>query len=265
MSTGRFVWHDLITSDAAGAKAFYTELLGWSYTPWTGPEGEAAPPDAPPYDMVMAAGSQMPQGGIMAAQAGAPTHWLGHVSLPGVDEVAARAVAGGGRIYFGPNDIPGVGRNVVLGDPAGAAFSVITFAGEGMPAPGPGQPEGSFVWDELTTTDVEGAKTFYAAVTGWSAENWDGGDTPYAMFKAGDDNAGGLMARPDGMQAPPLWLGYVWVADAAATAARAKELGGAVHAGPFTVPTIGEIAIIGDPQGAALGIIQPDPAGMGAS
>ena len=85
------------------------------------------------------------------------------------------------------------------------------------------------------------------------------------MFKAGDDNAGGLMARSDGVQAPPMWLAYVWVEDAAATAARAKELGGEVYAGPFTVPTIGEVAIIGDPQGAALGLIQPGPAGMGAS
>ena len=53
------------------------------------------------------------------------------------------------------------------------------------------------------------------------------------------------------------------VDDLAATLAKAKELGGAVYAGPFTVPTIGQIGVIGDPQGAALGLIQPDLSGMG--
>ena len=47
------------------------------------------------------------------------------------------------------------------------------------------------------------------------------------------------------------------------TMALLAELGGAVHSPPFAVPGVGEIAIIGDPQGAALGLIQPDMSGGG--
>lgn len=131
MSSGRFVWHDLITSDVDGARLFYSELLGWTYPVWTGEQGNPAAEGSPEYPMILAAGAPMPQGGIMAAQQpGVPPHWLGHISLPGVDDVAARAQAAGGSVLFGPFDIPGVGRNALIADPQGAAFGVMTFAGE---------------------------------------------------------------------------------------------------------------------------------------
>ena len=265
MSTGRFIWHDLVTPDVEGAKAFYAELLGWTYANFTGPDGAPAPADMPPYPMITPAGAAMAQGGIMAPQLpGVPPHWIGHVALPAVDDVAARATASGGSVVMGPFDIPGVGRNALIADPVGAHFGVITFAGEGMPLPEGDRPVGSFVWDELVTTDVEGAKGFYGAVTGWDAQDWDG-PVPYAMFTTGNAQAGGLMARPPEMQAPPAWITYVNVDDIAATVTKALTLGGAVYAGPFPVPTIGQIAVIGDPQGAALGLIQPDMAGSGDS
>lgn len=264
-SSGRFVWHDLVTSDVEGAKAFYGALLGWSYVPFTGPDGEPVPGDMPEYPMIEAAGAAMAQGGIMAAQQpGVPPHWIGHVALPGADDVAARAAGAGGTVLFGPFDIPLVGRNVLLADPQGAAFGVIAFAGEGMPAPEGALPAGSFVWDELIVDDVEAAKAFYAATTGWGAQAWPGGELPYTLFTVGEQQAAGLMERPADMPMPPCWLAYVTVDDLAATAARVAELGGTVHAPPFSVPGVGEIAVIGDPQGAVLGLIQPDMSGGGA-
>lgn len=263
-STGRFIWHDLITSDVEGAKAFYGALLGWSYAYWTAEQGNPAPEGSPEYPMIVA-GDRMPQGGMMTAQMpGIPPHWIGHVITDDADALAERATAAGGRILFGPFDIPGVGRNVLVGDPAGAALGFICFAGEPMAPPEFPVPAGSFVWDELVTTDVDGAKAFYAAVTGWGARDWDGG-VPYSLFQVGEQDAAGLMARPPEMQAPPAWIAYVNVDDIAATVAQVKELGGMVHAGPFPVPSIGQIAVIGDPQGAVLGLLQPDMSGGGAA
>ena len=56
---------------------------------------------------------------------------------------------------------------------------------------------------------------------------------------------------------PPNWFNYVTVADADAAAARARELGGAVHAGPFDVMENGRMAVIADPTGAMFGVWQP--------
>ena len=55
---------------------------------------------------------------------------------------------------------------------------------------------------------------------------------------------------------PPNWFSYITVADADATSARAKELGGSIHAGPFDVMTQGRMAVIADPAGAMFGVWQ---------
>ncbi len=61
-----------------------------------------------------------------------------------------------------------------------------------MPAPG------TFHWNELTTTDLEGAKAFYEKAIGWEFESMtmaDGG--PYEMQKFYGAPASGLMEQPD--------------------------------------------------------------------
>ena len=57
--------------------------------------------------------------------------------------------------------------------------------------------------------------------------------------------------------APPVWMSYVTVADADATAARATELGGQIYNGPFDVLTAGRMVVLADPQGAVLSVWQP--------
>jgi predicted enzyme related to lactoylglutathione lyase len=56
---------------------------------------------------------------------------------------------------------------------------------------------------------------------------------------------------------PPAWSNYVSVADADATAARAREAGGNLLAEPMDVMDLGRMAIFADPSGAVLGIWQP--------
>ncbi len=38
-STGRFCWHELVTSDLDAATKFYEELLGWSFRDNPSPAG----------------------------------------------------------------------------------------------------------------------------------------------------------------------------------------------------------------------------------
>jgi predicted enzyme related to lactoylglutathione lyase len=60
-------------------------------------------------------------------------------------------------------------------------------------------------------------------------------------------------AKAGGM--PPNWGSYVTVADVDATARTAVELGGKVVHGPQDIPGVGRMAVIVDPQGAALSVI----------
>ena len=116
---------------------------------------------------------------------------------------------------------------------------------------GPGQ----FSWNELLTSDMDGARTFYTQLFGWEAVPMPGG-VPYTLFQKGGIMAGGMMALPmPGV--PPHWLAYVTVESADASAARIAELGGKICKPPFDIPNVGRIAIVQDPQGAFFGIFQP--------
>jgi predicted enzyme related to lactoylglutathione lyase len=57
-------------------------------------------------------------------------------------------------------------------------------------------------------------------------------------------------------QVPPHWLPYFAVADCAATAARAQELGAQLRVPPTEIEP-GTFAVIADPQGAVFAVIQP--------
>jgi uncharacterized protein len=115
---------------------------------------------------------------------------------------------------------------------------------------------GTFSWAELSTSDVEAAKGFYTGLFGWETEDQplpDGGAYTIARL-AGRDVAGLTSAQPG---QPPAWNSYVTVADADATAARARELGGNLVAEPFDVMEEGRMAVIQDPTGAFFCVWQP--------
>jgi predicted enzyme related to lactoylglutathione lyase len=117
---------------------------------------------------------------------------------------------------------------------------------------------GRFVWYELMTTDMAAAKAFYADVVGWSPQDASTRDFAYTLFVAGAAPACGLMELPmEGrkMGARPRWAGYVAVANADASAARLKHLGGTVYVPP-TDSNIGRVAVVADPQTADFALVE---------
>lgn len=117
---------------------------------------------------------------------------------------------------------------------------------------------GTFIWNELATSDVEGAKAFYGEVIGWHFEgmpNMNGGT--YWIAKSGDEMAGGVMDMPPAAPAgtPPHWMSYLAVDDVDAALAKVGVLGGAVLAEPFDIPDIGRMGVIQDPQGAVVALM----------
>lgn len=119
---------------------------------------------------------------------------------------------------------------------------------------------GRFLWHELMSKDPEAGQKSYTELVGWGTQTEDPGTGPYTMFTFGESPMAGVMQLPEEaeqMGAPTHWLLYVGVPDADATVAQAKELGGQAYMEPFDVPTVGRIAVIADPQGAALGVFTP--------
>ena len=115
---------------------------------------------------------------------------------------------------------------------------------------------GEFCWNELLTSDEAAATKFYSAVFGWGAADFPDANVKYTIWKQQGKGIGGLMKRSM-ENIPPHWLSYVLVADVDGTVKKTGDAGGKALMPPFDVPTVGRIAVIQDPQGAALGIIQP--------
>jgi len=110
-------------------------------------------------------------------------------------------------------------------------------------------------WNELLTSDVTAAASFYGQLFGWGTAQVPGLKGPYTIFKKGSSDVGGMMAHPMPGQSPQ-WLPYVSVESADASAAQITKLGGAILAPPMDIPNVGRIAIAKDPQGATFGIFQ---------
>jgi len=241
---GRFVWHELMTTDPQGAGTFYSKVLPWK----TQPSG------MPDYTLWMAGKTQT--GGLMAQpedarRAGAPPSWLVYIGTPDVDATAADAQRLGGKVLKAPADIPGIGRFAVLADPQGAAFAIFTPGG---PPPAGGPPTG-FSWHELSTSDQQGALAFYSELFGWSRgpAHDMGPDGTYQLVEHGGTQVAGVYKLMDASK-PPCWLTYITVASVDRAAAAAKAAGGKVTQGPMEVPGGSRVAQILDPQGGAFAV-----------
>jgi uncharacterized protein len=118
---------------------------------------------------------------------------------------------------------------------------------------------GRFVWYELTTTDTEAAKAFYAKVVGWGTQDASAPGMSYTLFLCGQTSVGGLMGLPADagkIGATPRWVGYVAVDDVDATARRVKELGGAVYVPPTDIPNVSRFSVVADPELAIFVVVK---------
>ena len=243
-TVGKFVWHEQVSPDPRQAQDFYTRLFGWGT--------EVFKPGEVDYTMISSGGQS--HGGFSTAMEGAPPpHWLSHVRVDKLDDTIEKATRAGGKVAAGPFEMGEVGRMAVIGDPQGAYISAYEPADAGP------VPEGVFVWDELGTTDVDGAQRFYEQVFGWTTNDMGPDYGGYRIFNRGETGIAGMMTLQDA-SIPPMWLPYVAVEDADATVTKAAELGGSALMGPMDVPNVGRIAVLRDPQGATFGIIKPQPA-----
>lgn len=119
---GMFYWNELMTRDAARAKAFYGATLGWSY--------EAMPMEGGVYWVAKIDGEAV--GGVFTMQGsefdGLPEHWFAYVAVDDVDARLAGVPKVGGTVIRPPFDIPGVGRIAIVQDATGAVIGWITPA-----------------------------------------------------------------------------------------------------------------------------------------
>lgn len=113
------IWHEVNTRDHRKAADFYCHVF----------DLEARAIDAPGVEYMTLHTGQKTAGGVLQMTeqwpAEVPPHWTAYFAVADVDASIAKVAELGGKVHVPPFETP-YGRQSVVADPWGAAFTLIT-------------------------------------------------------------------------------------------------------------------------------------------
>lgn len=118
-------------------------------------------------------------------------------------------------------------------------------------------PEGTPIWADAMFTDVEGAKTFYGEVLGWTFGETASEYGDYTEAYADGKAVAAVVPPMPGQDAHSQWCLYLASPDAAATAEKIRRSGGTVLMEPMAIGDFGTMCLARDPGGVTFGLWQP--------
>ena len=254
---GKFIWGDLFTADPQAAETFYTGLFGWKAATIS-----RSTKSGVHLYVVLSVGDR-PVAGIARrpARLEEEVHgrWVGYVSVPDVGQALGLATSAGGRVVLPARDVAQRGTQAVFRDPDGALLGVMHSTsgdpGEYLPEPG------DWTWAEVFARDTAAAGRFYGGVLGYDVLPDNRTDKPgNLVLVSGGYSRAAVSPVPNRPKAHPVWLLFVRVANVKETVARAVALGGRVLVAPSDTPTNYWRAVLADPAGTPIGVVQLEDA-----
>lgn len=241
------IWFDVMTTDPDGARKFYSALFGWTY--------DIGGEEFGFYTMCKVGNGNAAGLGPMMPGQEMPPAWTVYFGVTDCDATVEKIKQNGGQVLVPTMDVMEFGRMAVCMDSTGAAF------GLWQPKQHVGatviEEHGAMAWCEVNTRDASAASAFYRDVFSLDAQKLDDPSMTYFMLNQSEAPvAGVLQMNADWGELPPHWMSYFVVNNIDESSEVVKANGGKVAHGPFDSP-YGRIAVIMDPQGAALSIIQP--------
>ncbi|MEU8758737.1 VOC family protein [Streptomyces sp. NPDC048659] len=246
---GTPVWTDAMFTDVEGAKAFYADVLGWTF-------GESASEFGnytQAYKNGKAVAAVVPP---MPGQDGEPqSAWCLYFASPDVETTAEKVKAAGGTLLMEPMQVGDFGSMALARDPAGVVFGLWQGgAHEGFELEG--EP-GSYAWAEVFTRDTGASDAFFGTVFDYGTKKIKDEHMDYRLFDVGAEPVLGRMEM-SGEDFPPEIPSYIQIYFAVDNCDKAVEAaeraGGRKVFGPMDSP-FGRFAAIVDPQGAAFAVI----------
>jgi predicted enzyme related to lactoylglutathione lyase len=244
---GTFSWTDLSTTDQDAAKKFYAELFGWTYD--DNPVGDGSFYSmAKIDDKYVAAITGQPE---QQREAGAPPMWNSYVTVESADDTVTRARELDAGVHADAFEVMDAGRMAVIQDPQGAYFLI--WEPEGHIGAGLVNAPGALCWNELSTSDVDGASKFYSELFDWTVTPFEGMETPYSTIANSDGHGNGGIRPTMPPESPSFWLAYFGVEDLDSALSKVGELSGNVLVGSTDIG-MAKIAVAQDPQGAVFAL-----------
>jgi predicted enzyme related to lactoylglutathione lyase len=244
---GKFIWADLVTDDVTVVRKFYGRLFGWTFQ------------DVGNYTIAL--NDERPLAGMFQRRrpVGRPEarpRWLGYISVANVPRVQRAVMQAGGRVLAVPRKLPKCGEEAVFADPEGALFGVVKSS-SGDPQDFLAEP-GDWIWIELVSRDARKAIEFYRTVAGYDIVENTTSMRPedYVLVSKGYARAAALTIPKDHQHVEPTWLLFVRVKSASDCVAQVGPLGGKVLLPPSPQLFDGKLAVIADPTGASIGVME---------
>jgi predicted enzyme related to lactoylglutathione lyase len=250
---GKIVWHDLFTAKPAEAATFYSAVFGWQAEHLTFGE----------LEVLLMRSEGYPVAGIVERPRvegeTADGVWIGYVSCRSVDAAVRAITDAGGRLLVEKGMLPGRGMHAICADPQGAIVGLIRSEsgdpGEYLPNPQ------EFVWSQQFSRDPDAAAAFYQTVSDFEIVRDDRfGDQPLYIMSSGDYARAGLSSMPEQREGGRAdWIQFVRVESIQETLKLVEKASGKIAFAPREDLLDGRIAIIADPGGTLLGLLEVDP------
>lgn len=255
-AVGTFCWAECNANDPMAARDFYSKVFGWKMA-----DMAEKMSDGSTYGMAQINGKNvcgMMQMPAEAKKMGAPCHWMNYVAVENCDQMTQKCMDLKGKVMVQPMDV-GPGRMSVIQDPTGG-MCAMWQAKESM-GPYLYDEPNAMCWNELMTSNMDVAGSFYSRLFDWKPEMMDMGNGPYAVFKSGDAMVAGMWPIPKEMAGMPSnWSTCFRVDSCDQTCEMVTKNGGKIMNPPSDIPTVGRFAMCMDPQGAMFTMLQPPKA-----
>ncbi len=241
---GKFVWADLVTDDVPKASKFYADLFGWRFQ-LVGNYAIGLNDERPLCGMF-----QRPRPNDRSAH----PRWFAYLSVGNVEKAQRKVTKLGGRVLAVPQKFPDRGQQAVFADPEGAVFGVIKSSA-GDPEDFAAAP-GDWIWIELLSHDGRKAAEFYREIGGYNVLENTQTNRLSDFVLAGEGYARATVRTVSNDQVKPAWLLFVRVNSVQEAVSRARQLGGKVLFEPSSNYLEGTVAVVSDPTGAAIGLLE---------
>ena len=112
-----------------------------------------------------------------------------------------------------------------------------------------------FKWMERTAWNLDGARKFYSQLLEWEMEEYPGRLINHNTSDAPSQTGIGMMNLRE-LEIPDISMIYTGVDDIESSCRRLEELGGRIVKAPMDILEVGRIAVVRDPEGAYIGLLQ---------
>ena len=243
---GRIIWHDLFSSNLQRSLDFYRRVAGWHYEnehatdfAWGGGE----------KDFILALLDGEAGVGCTQTPEAFPNSWIAYLEVADVDASCAQAQEFGGTILREPFEVPGVGRNALLRDPAGALIG-LALSRHDYPA-----PTRQFGPEIYVSGRSEFPAEFYLALFDWELSPASARTDGECRIVGPSSTDIGRLLNAGGQDTQAMWLPSVRVEDAHRAALEAKVMGAQLLEGRPSKDWKSTPVLLRDPGGASLCLV----------